>query len=263
VIWLLDGFHLSRLDDEGKLLASLEIAPAMERDSAQLVSGAGAVWVAAGHANLFRVDRDRVSKILDIGYHLDGLAASDTALFVSNDRWGGRIYRIDPRDTRIDLAVEGQGHQLRFGGGALWASWKSTVNKIDPKTLKVEATIDLGGYVSELVWGMGALFAVTLDRETAGTDDERSRLFSIDGGVRELAQLRGRPGIAVGDGLFIDDGTLCRWDGALTRFEVELTPCVVRKDEVWGIGRDGTLMVFQPSSGALRSLGLRGHAVAT
>lgn len=260
MIFALDQFRLSRLDDEGALQATLEIGGAMEHDSSQFVVGAGAVWVAAGHVSLFRVERDRVSKTFDIGYHLDGLAASDDAVFVSNDRRGGRIYRIDPRDNRIDLAVAQHGHQLRYGGDALWASWNNTVRCIDPKSLQVATAFDLGGYVSEMAWGLGALWAVTLDNDTAGSDDERSRLWRIDDQPHELAQLKDRPTIAVGDAVWLSDATLCRWDDALIRYEAQLRPMIARNGEVWGIDAEGQIARFR--NGRLESLGLRAHALA-
>lgn len=260
MIWALDGFRLSRLDDDGKLEATVELAGSMERDSAQLIWCAGAVWVAAGHAILWRIDRDRVTRTLDIGYHLNGLAASEDALFLSNDRWGGRILRIDPRDSRIDLAVQGRAHQLTHGGGALWASWKSTITQIDPRTLKTGATIDLGGYVSELAHGLGALWAVTLDDETAGTDDERSRLWRIGEDKEQVAELRGRPALAVGDAVWLDDGSLCRFDGELTRFPIQLRPFVARAGVVWGIDADGRVARFRDQK--LESLELPAQAIA-
>jgi hypothetical protein len=262
MIWVLDGFRLSRLDDDGNLAATVELENAMEHDSAQLLVGAGAVWVAAGHAILWRVDRDRVTKTLDIGYHLDGLAASEDALFLSNDRRGGRILRVDPADNRIDLAVQGKAHQLAFGGGALWASWESTITRLDPRTLKAESTIDLGGYVSELAHGVGALWAVTLDDETAGTDDERSRLWRIGEGKEQVAELRGRPALAVGDAVWLDDGSLCRFDGGLTRFPVKMRPFVARGGEVWGLDEEGALSRFRPALGRCDRLGYRGQGIA-
>jgi hypothetical protein len=260
MIWVLDGFRLSRLEDDGTLLGAVELEGAMVEDSAQLILCAGAAWVAAGHALLFRVDRDRMTKQLDIGYHLDGLAAGEDALFVSNDRWGGRILRIDPRDNRIDLAVEGKAHALAYGGGALWATWKSTITKLDPRTLKAESTLDLGGYVSEIAYGMSALWAVTLDDETAGTDDERSRLWRIGEDKLAVAELRGRPALAVGDAVWLDEGSLCRFDGELTRFEVRMRPFVARGGEVWGLGEDGAVLRFR--AGQCDRLGHHGRAIA-
>lgn len=57
--------------------------------------------------------------------------------------------------------------------------------------------------------------ALTLDNDTAGSDDERSRLWRIDDRPHELAQLKDRPTIAVGDAVWLSDATLCRFDGAL------------------------------------------------
>ncbi len=261
MIWALDGFRLSRLDGDGQVQSTLTIEHPLQRDSAQLVVGARAVWVAAGHALLYRIDRDRLTKTLDVGYHLDGLAATDDALFVSNDRWGGRLIRIDPDDNRIDLAVGFHPRRLVFGGGALWVAWKNTVTRVDPESLEAQASFDLGGYVSEMSHGAGALWAMTLDLDTAGSENERSRLWRIDADPEEVAQFRDRPMIAAGDALWIDDGALCRFDGQLTRHpDIRLQPFFERDGEVWGLDGQGRVARFR--DGRLESFATRAQVIA-
>jgi hypothetical protein len=257
-LWLLDDGRVLRLDERGTVLATIALdPPLMERDSAQLIVGAGAVWVAAGHVFLYRIDtaRNKVTAALDIGYHLDGLAVSDKFVFVSNDRWEGRLIRVDPRDNRIDVAIPFHAHALAFGAGSLWATWINTITRVDAASFSTQANVDLGGYVSQHAFGLDALWAVTLDDHTAGTDDEQSRVWRIDienNRHEEVAQLRGRPNLAVGAGaVWLDESCLCRLDPEsrqLTRFpDVRLLPCFTRGDALWGLDGDGAVLRFHQS----------------
>jgi len=293
-VWLLQsrddepGYRVLRCDARtGEVVATVDVVEPrpMAGDSAQLAVGAGAVWIAAGHVFLYRVDpaRNQVTAAVSVGHHLDGLVVTDEAVWISNDRDGGRLLRIDLGDNRIALDIPVRAHALAAGAGALWATWTRTITRVDLASLATQASYDLGDYVSEHAFGLGALWALTLDGQSAGTDHERSRLWRIDPATHqhvELAQLAGRPALAVGAGaVWLDQRAaddrayLCRFDvatHALTRFEgARLQPRFTRgADEVWGLDFDGdrpggALVRFRPSLGRAEIIGhARGDAVA-
>src|SRR5437868_7297956 len=82
-LWLLQVsdteplYRVLRLDrDSGGVVAAIDLrdpAP-LQGDGAQITFGAGAVWVAAGHRYLYRLDPacNRLAAVVDVGYHLDG-----------------------------------------------------------------------------------------------------------------------------------------------------------------------------------------------
>jgi hypothetical protein len=290
-VWLLQcldepRFHLLRIAaPTGGVVASIDLVdpPPLAGDSAQLAVGAGAVWVAAGHALLYRVDsaHNRVIAAVSVGHHLDGLAVTEDAVWLSNDRRGGRLIRIDADDNRIDLAIRFHAHALAVGAGSLWATWKRTITRLDEQSLTVQATFELDGFVSQHAFGLGALWAVTLDDDTAGSDHERSTVWRIDPATNsriQIVELDGRPSLVVGAGAVWlhrvdtnDRAYLCRLDvesHELTRFEsAYLRPCFACDDEVWGLDFDnnlqgGALVCFRPSVGHANFIGdMRGHAI--
>ncbi|MBA3822109.1 MAG: transposase zinc-binding domain-containing protein, partial [Deltaproteobacteria bacterium] len=159
-LWLLQlseeepHYELYRLDaGSGRELARVEIRspPPLPGDGAQLAAGAGAIWIAAGHVSVYRIDPARmtVAAVVDVGFHLDGLAITHDSVWVSNDRDGGRVIRIDPDDDRIDLAMPHAAHQLAFGAGSLWTTWNHRITRLDPATLGGLGTIELPGFVLE------------------------------------------------------------------------------------------------------------------
>ena len=141
-VWLLQylddeaGYRVLRCDARtGETVATMDVVEPrpMAHDSAQLAVGAGAVWVAAGHVFLYRVDpvRLKVTAAVSVGHHLDGLVVTDDAVWISNDRGGGRLLRIDPGDNRLDLAIPFRAHALAAGAGAVWATWTHTITRVD------------------------------------------------------------------------------------------------------------------------------------
>jgi hypothetical protein len=292
-LWLLQVsdteplYRVLRLDrDSGGVVAAIDVrdpAP-LQGDSAQIAFGAGAVWVAAGHRYLYRLDpaANRLAAVVDVGYHLDGLAASEDGVWLSNDRRGGRLLRVDPNDNRIDVAVPHAARHVALGGGAVWTTWNATLSRIDPETLGVTGTVSLGAFVMHHAFAANAVWAITLTSTSAA---EHSTLWRIDPATMAATAVLVLPGRSVlvsgGDALWLgqtpEDGpsTLSRFDlasHALTGVPgASFLPEVADHEVLWGLGfADGepwtggaSVFCHHPGTGIVKRVGTaRGHGLA-
>jgi hypothetical protein len=281
--WLLQssdhGHRVVRLDrGSGAEVAAVELRdpPPMIHDSAQLVFGAGALWVAAGHALLYRIDpvAHRQTHVLDIGNHLDGVAADDHGVWLTTGRDGGRLVRVDGHDQRIDVAVPHRGRALALGGGAVWTTWTSAVSRVDPASLAVTHTIALDGFIMDLGFADDALWAVTAVPGAA----PRATVWRVAADTMQASVALALPGrvamVASGGALWLGqqeaDGPdrVIRVElatGAQTAWAAAFAPVFVDA-HVWGVALDGAggqLARLDPATGVITRVGAaRGHTFA-
>jgi hypothetical protein len=279
-LWLLqysddEAHRVARLDESGAVIATITLDPApMRHDSAQLASGADAVWIAAGHAMLYRVD-ERGIRSIDLSRHLDGFAVTDDAVWIATGR---DLYRIDPQGVRIDAEIPHAARHLTVGAGAVWTTWTKSVTRVDAATMEVGAPIALDGFINELAFAAGALWLVTL---VATEPDERSTLWRLDPATlatTAIATLPGRPS------LFATETALwlCPHDGIAQRFDLaDLTlaacaalgfvPAIAVGEHLWGLQvaagdrwtGGGHVTSYHLATGEVRRLGAaRGHGLA-
>ncbi len=275
-LWVLSGSappRVVRLDATGAEIAAVELrdpAP-MTGDSAQLACGPDALWVAAGHALLYRI-AGAERQALDLGHHLDGLAVDGELAWVSADGRPRHVYRID-RDLQITGSIVHAAHALAIGGGAVWGTWMATVSRIDPVTLAVGAPIALDGFITQLGFAAGALWLITLHADRAGAD-ERSTLWRLDPDTLQASAvmpLPGRPNLIATDAaLWLTQRdhpawTLARVDPrALTLAPIagpRFAPMLAEDDHLWGVSLDenradgGGVVGYAPATGELRQRG--------
>lgn len=282
-VWLLqrndDGpFRVARLDgDTGALRAYVDgFDPApMNGDSAQLAVGASALWIAAGHAMLYRVDvRDnRVVAAIDVGpHHLDGLAVAEGSVFVSDFHMLARVDASNHAVVVGDVGATG----LAFVDGVLWGKRGTSVVTLDPRSLRESTSTDLGAHVLSIQPGLGAVWALTQD----AADPDRSTLWEVPGpGVHPVARAR-VPALAamvVGVGgvwlAWSDEGArvLHRVDLASGTLEpvpaARMWPDATDAESVWGRRHEadgtGCVVRYWPATGVASTLGaLSGDALA-
>jgi len=282
-VWLLQRdeygpFRVARLDgDTGALRAYVDgFDPApMHGDSAQLAVGVSALWVAAGHAMLYRVDvqDDRVVAAVDVGpHHIDGLAVAEDSVFVSDFHV---LARIDARSHAVVLGDAGA-TGLAFVGGVLWGKRGTSVVTFDPGSLRESTSTDLDAHVLSIQPGLGALWALTQDAE----DPDHSRLWEVPGpGAHPIARARvpALPAMVVGvGGVWLawsdaDVPVLHRVDLATDTLEpipaARMWPDAVDAESVWGRRHEadgtGRIVRYRPATGAVTMLGtLCGDALA-
>jgi DNA-binding beta-propeller fold protein YncE len=114
-------------------------------DSGQLATGAGAVWVALPD-RVVRINAvtNQVEASIPVVPTIEGIAASDSAVFVSQERFGGSIMEIDPTSNTIvgsPIRLLGDAGELAvLSDGLLWAASSTQGGSgalVDPKTGEV------------------------------------------------------------------------------------------------------------------------------
>jgi DNA-binding beta-propeller fold protein YncE len=174
------GFVWTGNDDERNQGGSVsKIDPATNRVVGNLAGlgspqsiafGHGAVWVADHAGWLVKIDPATLKVIarrrLDFGPH--GVVVTVHAVYVA-DAHGARLLEADPQTAKVRRIAElspGPIHPV-VGAGWIWSSsaaaWDDTaeddrVMRIDPRTLRIVQTLQLGGNVPSVAFGFGSVW---------------------------------------------------------------------------------------------------------
>ncbi len=243
--------------------------PPMSGDSARLLLAQGGLWVAAGHAMVYRVDLSLSQPAIGVAvgpHHLDGFAALDQAVFVSDYHMLARIRATDlALTTTTDVGATG----LAAGDGVLWGRANAQILAIDSDALAILHSVDLGAFVLDLGFAQGSVWATTLESDRAQHRDHATLWEIVATGAPPIARARvqGRPSLAVGPaGVWLGlDGTddlseLAHYDpltGALKRVAgARFSPVFVDTDSVWGLeDSTGSIVRYRPASATLQKIG--------
>jgi streptogramin lyase len=160
------GQSVAELDGAtGRELERIPLPPAADGVTANGPTGIalafGSVWVAVPNLNeIVRLDPRTRRPVATIHAGSDccgPLAAAGGGVWAASD---SGLERIDPRTNRVDARVRLQGPSLAVLDGRLWAAVSNKVVSVDPRTGKLgDATHVAHAFFTGLVSGAGALWA--------------------------------------------------------------------------------------------------------
>jgi YVTN family beta-propeller protein len=124
-----------------------------------------------------RLALDRVQATIPVGKGPVGIAASPGAIWVANSG-EGTVDRIDPTTNQVvaSIVLAGRPLLMTYGGGAVWVSntAQQAVARIDPVTNKVVALITVGGGPSGVAFGEGSVWVTNFLSDTVSRIDPAS-----------------------------------------------------------------------------------------
>jgi hypothetical protein len=169
------GATVTKLDPRTDRLVG---APLVLGSPQSIAFGAGAVWVADHTGWLVKID-PRTMKILArrrLGFGPHGVVVTAGAVYIA-DAHGGRLLRSDAttgttnRVRHLPIGpiypVAGA-RSIWSGSAAAWADPTADDDRlvrIDPRSLKVQATFHLGSNVTALAYGFGSVWAAVANRQ--------------------------------------------------------------------------------------------------
>jgi YVTN family beta-propeller protein len=233
-----------------------------------LATGFGSIWIAAHRSNtVFRID-PATNKVVaaikiaipDVDSGIGTLTVGARYVWLPVGSQMDQLWRINPATNQVDLKVpfDSVGSPAEVGT-ALWVdidpanghAARHSEKQVDPDTLQVLRTVDLGPaisgpkYMPDLDYGLGSLWAIFADDEVARVDPSSGTVVAT---IRLPAAPRGYGAISFAAGymfITLGDETVARIDPA--------TNCV---NGIAYLGR--TLGQSQPNS----NIGDLGLAVA-
>ena len=202
--------------------------------------GIGGVWVMDSVDNVVTgldLTTDEVVGTISVPGGVE-VAAGEGAVWVGAEALG--LSRIDPETMSVDGTVDGRtlatdADAVITGAGSVWvaSNFDPEVVRIDPETLEVQDTYDVGDGTFALAIGMGAVWATHLERGTI------SRIDTESGDVTTIpkSKLVTPATIAVGAGGVWTEGPLdglCRLPAAGKR-----ATCITLPGDVTGLATEG------------------------
>jgi ABC-type transport system substrate-binding protein/class 3 adenylate cyclase/tRNA A-37 threonylcarbamoyl transferase component Bud32 len=147
-----------------------------------MTTGLGAVWVVDGKESaLLRVD-PRYLTVQKIALHakksdIDFTAPTET-ITGAGSVWvaeANKVFRVDPKSLRVVASIDvPQADLLAFGDGSLWVgqSNASSISKIDPSVNQVVNTVKLRNWVGSIAVGGGFVWAAVTPDDTVWKIDQ-------------------------------------------------------------------------------------------
>jgi YVTN family beta-propeller protein len=213
-VWVASGTEgtISRIDAESShVVATIDLRgtdPFDPQTVHGIAAGGAAVWAATTASDLVRIDpeENRVARSLEVSGDVLAVASERGAVWALTST--GKLLRIDPGSGAVtaSLAVGGKGASPRgvatTDDGILALVRDTWV--VDPRSTRLERTLDAGGYTSGVADVPGPGFwAVTFDGELVrfgdpelSTPPARVRLGP---GPRAVATARGEVWVAVAE----------------------------------------------------------------
>lgn len=174
---------IARIDPKsGKITATIPIG--VGSASPAIVADSTSIWLLADDkTTLIRIDPTGNAIVAEVRLPsaCNSIAFGEGSLWVTCPKEGkaGKVLRIDPKTNLVDKRIEtaAQPISVAFGEGSAWILCKTEgkISKVDPKTNKVSATIDLslpeaGGNVAfsdGSIWVTSTGFPITrIDPQT-------------------------------------------------------------------------------------------------
>lgn len=215
----------------------MEATIPIDAGPAGLATGFGSIWIAAHRSNtVFRID-PTTNKVVaaikieipDVESGIGSLTVGARYVWLPVGSETNQLWRIDPATNQVDLKVPFDSLETTAEvGTALWVdidpkdgrAKRHSVKKVDPDTLKVLRTVDVGPaeavptYMPELDYGLGSLWSIFANDKVARVDPSSGRVVAT---IRLPAVPRGYGPIAFAAGyVFIteSDNTVARIDPA-------------------------------------------------
>ena len=140
-----------------------------------LAFGAGSVWVTnEGSGTVSRINpgRNRVTKTIRVGGGPNGIVVAFGSVWVA-DYGAGHVIRVDPGTNRVTGRVPLEhADWITPAADALWVSSETNkVYRLDPATLAVTASVDVGANPLASAFVGGELWVPNIDSNTVSVID--------------------------------------------------------------------------------------------
>jgi len=164
-----------------------------------IASGAGSMWVTnEGSGTLSRINpaRNRVTKTIRVGGGPNGIVVAFGSVWIA-DYGGGQVIRLDPRTNRVTGRVPLEhADWITPTADALWVSSETNkVYRLDPATLAITASVDVGANPLASTLIGGELWVPNLDSNTVTVVDvvaaATKRTIAVGGSPVAVVQAAG------------------------------------------------------------------------
>jgi streptogramin lyase len=174
---LLDGLERYERAPRRRSVARRRIGPATRRIAAVAVAAAATITAVVQIANrsddLEHTTAPLVSQLE--GFHASGLAAVDDSLWISQYDFSS-LQRIDLRTGKVRATIDvgGSPGAVIVAGGAVWVhDWeRGRLVKVDPRRNRVVKTLTPGSAIGDIAFAAGSVWAVTENEMLLRVDPE-------------------------------------------------------------------------------------------
>jgi len=198
-LWVASGGNgkVLRIDPERReVTATIDVTEDRSIDDAiRLAAGEGAIWAISlfGRYGLLRIDpatNTVTGRIEDVGDGAVAVAAGAGAIWVASVH-DGMVQRVDPSTLSVvaSIPVGSRPVSVAVGAGAVWVGKQSdgTVDRIDPQTNRVVATFPIGGEPGQLIVANDAVWVLN------HADQTLARIDPAADEVTAIVELGNRP----------------------------------------------------------------------